>query len=177
MPIFFFYMSYLQGSTSTCHHCPKLTEFLRQIGFPHTPTREKSCQQLGRHRQTQNGSLEPPVMVTLHPSSCTCCSWHQACTGCCSRCRSPSARTLLKLQAHSAALKLHNCFSNLMGRVNRGTVVQKKVFPSLQMLLGLSPCAKGRGHGEGHRVEQYHAASNTSNTSLWFLHHSHSSNM
>lgn len=65
-----------------------------QIGFPHTHTREKACQQLGRHHQLQND------------------------------------RT-----------KLHDCFSSLTGRASGGITVWK-MFPTLQMLLGLLPCLR-----------------------------------
>lgn len=70
-PIFLFYLSYLQETTSTCHRHPKLTEFLMQIGFPDSHTREKSREQLGRHYQTQKGSTRvigdgDPASQLLH---------------------------------------------------------------------------------------------------------------
>lgn len=107
MPIFFFYISYLQ---ETCHCHPKLTEFFMEIGFPHAHSREKSCQQLVRHHQTQHDSMrtisdgDPPSQL-----------FHLLVIA-------PGLHKLLL----EIVLKLYNCFSNLMARANRGIVVRRR---------------------------------------------------
>lgn len=153
VPIFLFYMSYLQETTSTCHRHPKLTEFLMQIGFPHAHTREKSCQQLGRHHQRQYGSTRAicdgdpasqlshlavhrtrPVRVAAWGANALvpwhCWSYkhtalHQSCT--------------IAFQSKGWG-KQRDC------RAEEGVPIPSNT-------LGLSPCARACGHDERQRGE------------------------
>lgn len=127
VPIFLFYVSYMQENTCTCCH-PNWTACFMQIGFPHAHKREKACQQL--EDTIRHGTAEAELAVTM--VSRPVMRWYQSYTQC------PKSLTPLKLQTQHSP-KMHDCFSSPMGRASRGIMVWK-VFPTLQMLLGLKPC-------------------------------------
>lgn len=86
VPIFLFYVSYMQENTCTCCH-PNWTACFMQIGFPHAHKREKACQQL--EDTIRHGTAEADLAVTMVPHLVMC--WYQSYTQCWVRCQCPRA--------------------------------------------------------------------------------------